>query len=379
MRIAHPNDLAKRSYISFYLDGKRIRIYNGKCLGIRLFPNRASSAVDKEKMLVELRGALVEAIKNNKYPVMVSSSVFSSVENDNKGIDGFSIASCLDAALAQKNKSGLSFHYLKNLRSVISHFKAFLSDQELSGDIRSLSARRVQEFLDRYNTSGTNYMNRRTELGAILALISRQIGHELKIIQLTEPMKRKAKLHQIYEGMELKQMLDFLKRNNENLYLCCLICYGCFLRPHREIRCLKVSQIKNDCTEIHLSGAENKTGRIRIVYLPEYLSVVLRQRILGLAEDVNIFSQRKMPFNRSYFHTHWQRLKNLMRADRVILPGQTMYSFRHTAAVNVYRETKDVSIVQRLMGHSDMMVTMHYLRSLAEGNEEHLRVYLPKL
>ena len=46
--------------------------------------------------------------------------------------------------------------------------------------------------------------------------------------------KTKAKLHKPY--LNIKEMLDEIKLFSENLHLCCLMTYGCLLRPHREIR-----------------------------------------------------------------------------------------------------------------------------------------------
>ena len=37
----------------------------------------------------------------------------------------------------------------------------------------------------------------------------------------------------------LKDVLAEIKAFNFNLYLCCLLTYGCLFRPHREIRLLK--------------------------------------------------------------------------------------------------------------------------------------------
>ncbi|RZM23868.1 MAG: site-specific integrase [Pedobacter sp.] len=183
----------------------------------------------------------------------------------------------------------------------------------------------------------------------------------------------------MYEKEQLLRLLDFLEKNHPNLHLCCLICYGCFLRPHQEIRNLIVSNIKKDCSEIHLSGEENKSGRVRVVYIPEFVRNILLEKIQGLEDFQNIFTGKRLAFNRSYFHTQWQRLKEEMLEKKLLHPLQTLYSFRHSAAVNVYRRTKDLDIVKRLMGHSDMIVTLKYLRSLGEYNDDYLREFMPDL
>ncbi|KQR65350.1 site-specific integrase [Pedobacter sp. Leaf176] len=68
-----------------------------------------------------------------------------------------------------------------------------------------------------------------------------------------------------------------------------------------------------------------------------------------------------------------------MLEKKLLFPLQTLYSFRHSAAVNVYRKTKDLDIVKRMMGHSDMIVTLKYLRSLGEYTDDSLRDFMPDL
>ena len=48
----------------------------------------------------------------------------------------------------------------------------------------------------------------------------------------------------------------------------------------------------------------------------------------------------------------------------LILPDQTLYSFRHTGAISVYEKTVDFRTVQTVMGHASLAVTLGYLRGL---------------
>ena len=43
---------------------------------------------------------------------------------------------------------------------------------------------------------------------------------------------------------------------------------------------------------------------------------------------------------------------------------QTLYSFRHTGAIRVYEKSGSLTTLQRVMGHSDMKVSLTYLRGL---------------
>jgi integrase len=65
--------------------------------------------------------------------------------------------------------------------------------------------------------------------------------------------------------------------------------------------------------------------------------------------------------NADYFKTRWGKK---VRGVFSLKPNQTLYSIRHTAAVEMYHKTKDVALIQRMMHHSSMEVTIGYLRSL---------------
>jgi integrase len=356
-----------------------MREYNGNNLKLPIHPNRAKTEKEKSRLLKRLLMELKKAVKEENYPVITSHTLERKIKNPIEEIEFHQTAKVLADSITRKRNSALSYDYRKNLDAVYRYFTAFLQKSELEADIRKLKLARIQAFLDGFNSSGTNYMNRRLELGVLFSTIEMQTGVSLNPVRRTLTMKRKAKLHKIYEKDQLKSLLSFLGQNHPDLHLCCLICYGCFLRPHQEIRNLNAGDIVKECTEIHLSGDRNKSGRIRIVPIPEYVREVLISRLDGLSSEENIFTRKTVAYNRAYFHTQWQRLKKTMVKLNLLLPMQTLYSFRHSAAANVYRKTKDLDIVRKLMGHSDMMVTLKYLRSLGEHTDDTLREFMPDL
>ena len=48
----------------------------------------------------------------------------------------------------------------------------------------------------------------------------------------------------------------------------------------------------------------------------------------------------------------------------MIEDNQTLYSFRHTGAIDVFQRTGSLTKLQRVMGHSNMTVSLGYLRNL---------------
>ena len=107
-----------------------------------------------------------------------------------------------------------------------------------------------------------------------------------------------------------------------------------------------------------MAGNRNKGKRNRIIPVPEYI----REQLSGGDQNHNIFSGTDKPYNPYYFSLLWSRFKK--QHPELIAPGQTLYSFRHTGAIAVFEKAKNLKILQTVMGHSDMAVSLTYLRGL---------------
>ena len=131
--------------------------------------------------------------------------------------------------------------------------------------------------LDKYN-SNTSYNTLRRHLNALL---NEAVNQVLKANPLKglKTRKTKTKLHKPFDN--LTEVLGNIKLFNFNLYLCCLLTYGCLLRPHREIRPLKWIDFSDDLKFINLSGNRNKSGRNRIVPVPLFIRELLTQILIG--------------------------------------------------------------------------------------------------
>tara|TARA_B110000259_G_scaffold160419_1_gene183952 strand:+ start:348 stop:725 length:378 start_codon:yes stop_codon:yes gene_type:complete len=111
---------------------------------------------------------------------------------------------------------------------------------------------------------------------------------------------------------------------------------------------------------ISLSGGQNKSGRNRIVPIPEFVRGILYARLSSIS-STNLLSGSEKPFNSDYIKTLWTRYKS---QSKLLTKGQTLYSLRHTAAIRVYEKSKSVFTVQKVMGHADVTTTLSYLRGL---------------
>ena len=336
MSVKYPkikSDNKQRYYVVFYQNSKRYRLFNGKKINCNLYPN--SYPISKRYERAQLLAAEV-------FKFMTSGlSVEEPIKAYNK-----SGAVYLSMALDAKLCGDYSDKYKEMLRFVYNGFVPYLQGE-------NITSKDIKSYLSQY-LSGVSYNTLKRHLN-VLINEARSLGMSSNPMEGFKAKKTKAKLHKPYK--EIGAILSELKPYNHNLYLCCLLTYGCLLRPHREIRELKWSDFSDDLSYIHLSGQRNKSGRNRIVPVPTYIRDIL---VKGEPHH-NIFSGKRQPLNQDYFKTIWGRFK---RVSKLLEQDQTLYSFRHSGAIEIFKRTGSLTKLQKAMGHSSINVSLTYLRGL---------------
>jgi integrase len=356
-------ELGSRTYIEFYLDGARQRLYNGNLLGIKCNPNRAKSLPEREKalnhLLFQLRKQLEKGWKPDQEPPPPKQP---------KPAPKVAI-SCGQAftdLIPEIEQERISDDYKRDLRLLNGHFITFLKSNDLAKlPLECITPDHIGQFLARFKSSGTNYMSRRRTLSALFFRVTGKKLLDNNPTQETKRMREVPQINRPFRKEQMKTVLEHIQKRHDNLYVCCLLMYGCLLRPHEEIRYLTRGSFDEGMTKISLAGDENKGKKIRSVFVPEYVrQELIKQGIGDLPDWYNIFSHSVDAYAKSYFSNAWARVTEYLLENGVITEDHTLYSFRHTAAVNMYLKTKDPYKVQRALGHSSLLVTLVYLRSL---------------
>jgi integrase len=324
-------------YVSFYIQGRRYRYNNAKVLGLELYPNRANPSL-RDTMAQVLLLEFNKALLNGWSPQDENESPTLEMAINDYRID-----------------SSLSIQYQKALSYALKRFTSFICKQGLA-DIRmeQLMQSHVLKYLESLHLSPSAYNHELSYVSTILASIyrtSEKLNPAVGILR----RKTKATLHKPLDN--IPELLDDIHRYNSKLHLCCLLTYGCLLRPHQEIRNLRWGDFSSDLSQISLAGSRNKSGRNRIVPVSTYV----REFLSGGQPEENIFTGKTTPHNPDFFKTLWSRYK---AESKILQPEQTLYSFRHTGAINVFKKTASLVTLQQVMGHSSLKVTLGYLRGL---------------
>ena len=324
-------------FVSFYINQKRYRLYNGKRIGSTTSPN--NYPIDQRFSIGNLLAAEV-------YKYLTEGGVLKKYQSDAVIIGKQTDRDYLTRALNNK----LSGNYSKKYKEMLKHVYR-LTIQEMKGD--NLTSSNISDILLKYK-SGVSYNTTRRHLN-VLINEAVQLGMNHHPLKNIKSKRAKASLHKSLSNA--KYLLDEIKQYNRNLHLCCLLTYGCLLRPHREIRELTWGDFTSDLSYIKLSGDRNKSGRNRIVPVQSYIRGIL---VKGESRN-NIFTNSIKPPNPYYFKTLWGRFK---RVSKLIEQDQTLYSFRHSGAIEIFKRTGSITKLQKAMGHSSINVSLTYLRGL---------------
>jgi integrase len=300
--------------------------------------NKIGSSLSPNSYPLRLRKSKTELLAKEVYNYLVRNDY--SFDKPMNSIERF------DQLMSAKLSEPLSKTYRKALNDLASKLRQRLVK---SGDINT-------EYIDSLILKYTNNTSYNTTRRHLNVLINYLYDNGFKIQKSS--LRSRRQIETLHKPItDVVSLLELVKLFNYNLYVCCLLTYGCLLRPHKEIRMLKWSDFSEDLSFIRLSGYRVKSKRNRVVPVPLYV----RKELVKGQYDSNIFSHCKKAYNDSYFSGLWKRFK---RHNKNIETGITLYSFRHTGAIEIYKRTGSLHKLQKAMGHSTINVSITYLRGL---------------
>ena len=337
-----------RYLISFWYNQKRYRFSSGNAIGLNLYPNQMPVTKRREEAELLLSAFKVEIIKGWR-PII--KKVQPKVE--------LTIVDVCKKVLGQKLKLDYSNSYKNDLKRTTRLWEHFCREQKISSlGIEDLRINHLREFVYSNAPSSKSTANLKRNISALLKEEAESIGNILKFNKIKVP-KAAQELHRPIDNVP--RLLSEIKSFNENLFICCLLTYSLLLRPHREVRCLTKGDFNSDFSQLNLSGDRVKSKRNRIIPIPSTVQLELHRRYTDLNKIDNLFTGTTDLFHQDYFKGLWSKFK---KQSESLEPNQTLYSFRHTGAIKVFEKTGSLLKLQQVMGHSDMKVSLTYLRGL---------------
>lgn len=335
-------------HILIWYNNKRYRFSTGKEIGQDLKPNLAPMSQRKKQAQLLLASYQIAIHNGWKPKAKIKSAKPASV----------SILQLSNNALNKKLSLNYSAVYKTDLKRTHKKWQAYCKSEGIGSlTVKELTIDFVKDFI-LTNSSAQSMPNLKRNISALLYEEAESNGVILNFKKIKLPRKVQ-QLHKPIADVSL--LLNDIKDYNDNLYLCALLTYGLLLRPHREIRCLKVNDFNEDFSQLSLGGVRVKSKRNRVIPVPQYIRTELQTRFSNHMPDINIFTLDQTERHSDYFKGLWTKYK---KQSSLIQPEQTLYSFRHTGAINVFKHTGSLRVLQAVMGHNDLKTSLTYLRGL---------------
>ena len=335
--------------VAFWYENKRYRYSSGKAIGLELQPNIFPVAQRLQQVTLLCAAYTLEIAKGWRpevKPIYHQKTL--------------TIGSIAAFVLLRKLSLSYSESYKKELEYTEKVWKRYISNMGIEHKpIEALTTELIRDFIYSEAPSPASMRNLKRNISALLKDELEANGILLSLKRIPLP-KTAQELHKPISNVSA--LLAEVKDYNYNLYLCCLMTYVMLLRPHREIRCLTFMDFNTDFSQVSLNGNRVKSKRNRVIPIPSVVQRELQARYsLVLNRRVNVFTLKEEEHHKDYFKGLWTKYKN---QSVLIEPQQTLYSFRHTGAINVFEKTGSLLKLQQVMGHSDMKVSLTYLRGL---------------
>lgn len=133
-----------------------------------------------------------------------------------------------------------------------------------------------------------------------------------------------------------------------------------------ELMGLQLSDVDMERSLIKIRSETSKSKRSRLIPISNQLSPYLEDYLLFRGppppNSFWVSGFRKVPFSK---HGTKHLMKLLSKVTKI---NCHLHRFRHTFAVNYYKQTKDLYGLQQVMGHRDFKMTLSYLRSMPDDH-----------
>lgn len=186
-------------------------------------------------------------------------------------------------------------------------------------------------------------------------------------------LKTETRKHAAYTDEQMKLFAEAMTKKGEpHVLLFMQFMFYTLARPE-ELRHLKVGHIRIEERRILFLSQSAKTSIEQYVGINDrFAEIIINSRILEFPQSNYVFcnpgtraihcpGERQVSV--SYFY---KRVKKyiLSLGLKKINPNYTMYSFKHSGAISLYKATKDIKLLQQQCRHQTIDQTNTYLRDI---------------
>jgi len=178
-----------------------------------------------------------------------------------------------------------------------------------------------------------------------------------------EKMREESVTKRPFTDEEVKKYFNYIKKNDNDLFILSLFCYYLALRP-AEICRLHIFDFFLDKEMVIVPAVSAKTARKRIIPIAKPLQGILKEHFAKYPSGYRICSQKLIPGTVEVAPTRIaERFREV--ANHLNIPKDVyFYSLKDTAADRLMESGFSPKTIRDLFGHSSIAITDKYLKKI---------------
>jgi len=378
--VHHRYSMKKRWYILFYA----WNVATEKLTRYRMFEplNRIkdkAQRIDKAEEIIRVINAQLRAGKVLGKE-LVDKATFTT--NPSK----LSLLQAIKYVENQKKLNGHRENYYRSFKTLHTNLEEWLEFKKHPDfPLREFDEKDAREFFaflrDEKSLANKSLNNFRTNLGIALKFIEKESDHT---IWRKDPLRNISSLpvvvkkHPAYSDQQIVLIKKEIKKSAasaakhrkpgyEQLQLFISFIYYLMARPI-EILELKISDIQLNTNRVLFAGESSKNKIEDYVEIaPKLEAIIKKSKLTKFPAEHFVFSKNGLPgpvkVHENFF---WDKHKRVLERTRLLTINKhfSLYSYKHSGAISLYKATKDIKLVQRQCRHQTLEQTNTYLRDL---------------
>jgi integrase len=360
-------DLSKSWYVYFYYTD----LYTGekKLFRYKYLLNSLKTKREREREASEMISVLHERLQNGWNPIS---------EKTESEHEDFTTAQALDNILSIK-KSFLTQRSYKTYYDQLNLFKKWLEIRKYDKIfVQNFNINMARQYFD-WLLKDKGYCGKtyNGHLGTLRSFFNSMVEREMilknPVFGIKQVPQERGK-NTTYTQDEEKRIEEYMINNELNFFYSTRFVRYCFFR-RSELQKLQIKHIIWDNKTIIIPSSNAKSRVQDSITISKTLEkYIIQMGIMKMNPEFYVFGKHFIPSLEKIkrvddFSDMQRKINNVVGIKK----ESTFYSWKHTGAVELYNRTKDPYTVMRQCRHSDIKMTMIYLRSLGCGVNEQVR------
>ncbi len=268
--------------------------------------------------------------------------------------------------LYDKYHRNITIRNIDQTGQILGGFLAFLQESEVSG-LETIRRKDIANYIDHEQERGLKINSVRNHLQTVYAFLHYLVDNEilpLEIIYRRIRVKLPEVLPRAIPTEDLRKILAVITSVRDRALILILLHTGMRIG---ELLPLKVTDmILSERKILLFIGEKNLHGRV--VYYNQEAEEALKKWIAIRDRDSEylFYGYRRRQLS---YGTAWKMMKKAIQQAGLSQKGYSLHSLRHTFATNMLNAGLRLEVLQKLLGHLNIDITLRYAK-IADGTKE---------